>query len=182
MAAHWLPDEFAALTVAWSAEELTAAARAQAGWMASQRYQDPRIADESEVIAPEDLKTALRVMRSLFDWNAHPDVSLSGAMLWAGLLLDLDAAAEARGEPSPLPLPNLWLSRGELDTIERWNQREDGETGDEADDEADTPGVCARDVSPGEERALPARRLRTLAAMPQPPAPATAGAGTRDGR
>lgn len=153
----WLPKEVATLVAGWSPEDLAAAAQAQAAWQAHQETLDLRIRDLSTPITPDELMSALRVMRSLFNWYTNPDVSLAGAMYWAGLLLDITHAAEDRGESAPVPLPHLWFSRGELDMIEH---------GDEASEHivpgtVDTPRLDA----PGASASLWERR--TLAAMPQ---------------
>jgi hypothetical protein len=122
LAASWLPEEFAALLACWSSEEIAAAAQAQEAWLETQRMQDPRISAHSPAITPEELRAALRVMRSLFNWYMHPEITLAGAMSWAGLLLDVEAAAQERGERSPLPLPPFWLSRDELTRLFAWQE------------------------------------------------------------
>jgi hypothetical protein len=157
-AARWLSRELADLTGEWSPDELVATARAASAWLANLRGSDPGGSHNRRPVASEELRLALRVLRSLFNWHTHPELTLSGAVLWSGLLLDLEAAARARGERSPVPLPHLWLSPGKLESDQRWG----------ASELTDEPMNGSRDADDGEVAAGSAALWPHAELMPLP--------------
>lgn len=102
-----------------TAEQRRAAGVAQAAWLTRQASLDPRLPAHSRPVTAEEVRAAVRVLRSLYDRAALDAVTLGAAIDWAAVLCAAAEEAAATRTPPALPLPYLWIPKATLDALDR---------------------------------------------------------------